>query len=133
MTRKQDWAESLTEYLVGVSRTEFRPGRMDCALFTAGAVQAITGQDFARGYRGYKTLAAGRKKLSEEGFETHIDYAASLLEEIPPALAQPGDVAVVDTEEGPALGVFQGEYVYAMSHTGLGLIPRLKTTRAFKV
>lgn len=131
--RKIDWQWHLQVYLEGVARSKFRPGKLDCALFTAGAVKAMTDMDYAKGWRGYKTLEAGRKKLSDAGFETHIEYAASLLPEVPTSMAHAGDVAVVDTPEGPALGIVQGEYVYTVGLNGLGLTPRTSATRAFKV
>ncbi|MTH62114.1 hypothetical protein GL300_23225 [Paracoccus litorisediminis] len=114
-------------------RTSFAYGRHDCALFAAGAVAAMTGTDHARGWRGYRSRAAGLRKLREAGFEDHIALVASHLEEIHPALAAPGDVAVVEGEDGPALGIVQGESIYILQREGLGLVSLLAAQRAFRV
>lgn len=131
--RRRDWQARLTNYLMSVQGQPFRPGRLDCALFAAGAVEAMTGVDHAKGRRGYRTLATGEQKLRAEGYASHIDLVAAIFEEVPVAFAQAGDLAAVPTDEGPALGVVQGEYVYVMQPGGLGLVPLLTAARAFRV
>jgi hypothetical protein len=135
MARKPDWKIRLITYLGEAARKPFQPGKHDCALFAAGAVKAMTGQDFARGYRGrYRTLKGGVKALQSRGFADHIALAASLLPEVPTAFAGPGDLAVVDTPQGPALGVVQGEGIYLLTMDDrMGLRPMAEAIRAFKV
>jgi hypothetical protein len=141
MKRHPDWQARLVAYVVPMMSAPFSPGRVDCALFAAGGVKAMTGKDFARGFRGYRTLRAGLKKLREKGFADHVALAAARLPEVThegqpaPAMAQVGDVAVVETEEGPALGLVQGEAVYVMGPAGLGLVPLTdpRVIRAFRV
>jgi hypothetical protein len=131
--RRADWQARLTDYVISVQGASFRPGRLDCALFAAGAVRAMTGRDHARGFRGYRTLAGGARRLQARGFEDHVALVAARLEEVPPAFAQAGDLAVIPTGEGPALGIVQGEQVYVMRPDGLGLVSRLDAARAFRV
>lgn len=133
MNRYPDWEVRLVDYLGQIARSPFAYGRNDCALFTAGAIRAMTGEDLARGYRGYRSLKAGHKLLRERGFDDHVALAASLLTEVPPSFAARGDVAVVDGDDGPALGVVQGEAVYVLRPSGLGLILITKALRAFRV
>jgi hypothetical protein len=134
MKRHHDWEVRLVDYVVPLMGAGFAWGRLDCALFAAGAVQAMTGEDLAKGWRGYRTLAGGMRKLSEAGFEDHVALAASLLEEVPPSLAFRGDVAVVQGDPGLALGIVQGEAVYVMRPSGgIGLVPILSALRAFRV
>lgn len=134
VNRLTDWEPRLVRFLVAQMQAPFAYGRVDCALFAAGAVQAMTGVDLAEGFRGYRSLKAGLKKLQEAGFSDHISLAASLLEECPPAFAHRGDVVVVEGEGGPALGICQGEVVYCMSlREGVVLVPRLNILRAFRV
>lgn len=134
MRRQRDWRQRLIAYLDAAARRRFEPGAIDCALFTAGAVEAMTGEDPAAGLRGaYRTLREGYDLLQARGYADQIALAASLFEEVPPAMAWPGDLAVVNTPEGLALGVVQGQGVYVMTHGGLGLEPRTAALRAFRV
>jgi len=134
LTRLPDWHARLVAYLAAASRTPFAPGAHDCALFAAGAVQAMTGNDLAEGWRGrYRTLAGGRRVLKREGVADHVALAARHLEEVPVSWAQPGDVAAVPTADGPALGVVQGASIYVVSAAGLGLVPLTAAARAFRV
>lgn len=138
--RLPDWEGRLVAYLSDHARDPFRYGRLDCALFTAGAIEAMTGVDHARGFRGYRTLQAGMKKVQDKGFEDHVGVVAGLFQEIAPAFAQPGDIAVIQGDDGPALGIVQGEAVYVLRRAdgesrlpALGLVPLLSAVKAFRV
>lgn len=135
MRRYSYWRTALADYLHRVSGEPFVPGRHDCALFAAGGVEAMTGEDFAADYRGrYKTLAGGYRLLKKRGFESHADLAASIFEEIHPSQAMVGDIAAVDGDGGIALGIVQGEGVYVLSPEGrIDTVPLLSATRAFMV
>lgn len=138
MTRKTPgWENRLIEYLAGVSRSGFRPSRTDCAMFSAGGYAAMT-EDvsiFDRFAGQYKSLDEGYDLLRAEGFDTHVDFAASILiERQTPLLAQRGDIAVLNAENGTyALGVVQGECVYVMTLQGLGTRPLTDAIRVFAV
>lgn len=132
--RFKDWQHRLIAYMHDSVRRPFEEGKHDCALFAASAVDAMTGHDYAAPYRGrYKTTKGGYRILRKDGFENHVALAAAHLEEIAPAFARPGDLAVIPTDEGPSLGVVQGERVYCLGPTGLGLLPLSSATRAFRV
>ena len=134
--RLPDWRVRLTEYLGQVSRRTFRPGVHDCALFAAGAVEAMTGIDPAASWRGsYRSIADGVKALRGAGFGDHLELVAALLEPVAPALARVGDIAVVpaDDEGVMALGVVQGESVYVLQPGGLALLGRLSIQKAYRV
>lgn len=132
--RRADWHGRLTAFLAEAARGAFRPGRLDCALFAAGAVEAVTGRDPAADFRGrYATLNEGYAALRSAGHADHVALAASLFEEVAVAMAWPGDLAEVETPEGPALGVVQGQCLYVMGHGGMGLLPLAAARRAFRV
>lgn len=134
MMRSDKWAVVLSQYLGEVARTPFAYGRNDCALFAAGAVKAMTGVDPAAAWRGrYRTLRGGLRILRADGHDDHIAAAAALLPEVAVAMAQPGDLAVVPTPDGLALGVVQGRAIYVLRPDGLGLVDLLSATRAFRV
>ena len=124
------WKKRLTDFLRDNHARPFAPGRWDCAIWTAGAVAAMTGEDFLRGFRGYRSIAEGKRRLQARGFEDHVAYVASLLPEVPPAFAQPGDVAVIDDQ---SLGIVQGAQVYVFGVNGFGMAPFTVIERAFRV
>ena len=121
----------LLDYVADAGSRPFRPGRHDCALFAAGWVKLVTGQDLARGWRSrYRSLRGGQKLMEEAGFRDHVDLAAAHLPEIVPAFAQIGDLAVLEDD---AFGIVSGEMIYCLKPKGLGLVPRGEMRRAFAV
>lgn len=134
MTRHSDWKDRLQTHLHGLRLTPFRIGRHDCALFAAGCVEAMTGTDFAAPYRGrYATLRGGLRVLRRDGFTDAVALAEHHLVEVHPAFAREGDVAVVPTDDGPALGIVAGDILYLLRPDGLGIHPRDAMTRSFSV
>lgn len=133
--RMKDWEPRLIAYLSGLKALPFVPGTHDCALFTAGAVEAMTSIDFAAEWRGrYKTLKGGQRALKKAGFADHVALAAALFEAVPPAFAHRGDIAVVTGADGvAALGIVQGEGVYVLKPEGLAVVRRCEMLRAFRV
>lgn len=130
--RLDGWRLDLMQYLGEVARSEIKIGRHDCALFAAGAVQAMTGVDFAAPYRGrYKTLQGGLRILAQDGFGDHVDLARAHFTAVPVASGCPGDLAVIEAEPVRALGIIQGGGIYVLQFEGgLGLVP---LTRAIEV
>lgn len=134
MKRLPDWRPRLISYLAQANTRAFEPGVHDCALFFAGAAEAQTGVDYAAPYRGrYTTTRGGLRVLRKDGFADHIALAAHHFPEVGPAMAWPGDGMVVETDEGPALGVCQGRAIYLVGPNGPGLCSILQASRAFRV
>ncbi len=134
LTRLTDWRPRLVAYLAGVTARPFAYGTHDCALFAAGAVEAMTGHDLAAHYRGlYGSLKEGLKLLGRERLTDHVALLRYLFEEIPAAFATVGDIAVIGEVGTPALGIFEGEQIIVLRETGLGLMPRAAATLAFRV
>jgi hypothetical protein len=137
MIRLPDWRTRLDVYLsdVASAREAFAFGAHDCALFAAGAVEAMTGADIAAPYRGkYGSYLEGLQVLAEAGFADHIDVAAAVFPETPVALANPGDLAWFHSDQGRVLGVVQGASVYVLQPTGiLGLVPLTDAAGALTV
>ena len=130
---RTDWRARLGAYLATEARTPFEYGRSDCALFAAGGLYAMTGSDPAANYRGrYTTLRGGLRILRKDGFRDHVERAATLLAEVSPQRARVGDIAVVETADGPSLGVVQGEWVTVRTMIGLGFVPVDQAKRVFR-
>ena len=138
MNRSDTWHADLAAYIVSVGAKPFVWGEHDCATFAAGAVMAMTGEDFAKPYRGkYKSLRGGLGMLKRKGFANHADLAASLFEEIHPSLARVGDLAAVPADGATliALGIVQGERIFVLrpGSVGMGTVDLLSATRAFRI
>lgn len=130
------WEGRLTAYIRQCSRASFRPGELDCAMFFAGGVEAMTGVDHVAEWRGnYATIDEGLTALNALGFADHVAFVSSKLPELSsPLAAQRGDCAVLTDDNGfPALGIVQGENIYHMTLSGLALRPLTDATRAFRV
>ena len=132
--RNADWRTALVSYLHTARRRTFAYGEHDCTIFAADAVLAMTGRDLAAEWRGkYHSLGEGVALLRAAGHESNTALAASLFDECPVAMAQPGDIAVIATENGDALGIVQGEAIYTVGPQGLSISPLLAAHRAFRV
>ncbi len=132
--RLADWRTRLDAYLASVAAEPFQYGRLDCALFAAGAVEAMTGGDPVAGIGPYTTLKGGLKALSKAGFRSPEHVVGLHFDPVPTALAQVGDIAAVEQTEGmPALGIVAGEVIAVLRPEGLGWLPRMQATDAWAV
>lgn len=133
MQRPDGWRGRLARYIAGHVSTEFVYGKADCALFTAGAVAAVTGVDLARAYRGYKTKKQGLERLKASGHASPVDLAAAKFDEIHPSRAQCGDIAVFRDGRQICTGIFYNDRIAALRPDGLGWLPRDVAIRGFAV
>ena len=134
MKRLPDWRIRLQAYVTATAQDRFQPGETDCALFAAGAVEAMTGTDPAQAFRGhYTSLKGGFKRLKTAGFADLAAYACAHFTEVPVARAQVGDIAVLEGNGEAALGIVQGERIYIRSPQGLATVSLLKAERMFRL
>lgn len=134
--RLPDWKSRLGTYVAGQFNQPFRPGIFDCAIFAAGAVEAMTGVDLSAPFKGrYSTLEAGIEALRAAGHANHLALIIDTFDEVHPAFAQPGDIALLDGGDHAAIGIVQGEHIYALRGDagGVGLAPRDAMQRAWRV
>ena len=134
MKRLDDWKPRLRAFLAEQGDKQFQLGKQDCGSLAGGAIEAMTGENpHAKVAGKYKTMAGALRALKRLGHDDHIAYAASVLTEIDPLYAAFGDIAVVDSPEGPALGVVVGAYIEVRAPNGRGLVPLTEAVRAFRV
>lgn len=133
--KKTGWEARLVNYVRSVSTRKFRPGALDCGLFAGGAIKAMTRSDPTKPFRGkYRKIEDAMSIAASLGFADHVEYAASLYEEIPVLMAQRGDLAAVsDIDGNPALGIVQGENIYVMTLQGIALVRLVTANRAFRI
>jgi hypothetical protein len=141
LDRLPDWRARLGHHGRASARCPFAWGAHDCALFAAGAVQAITGLDIAAEWRGRYTTARGAMRvLRRDGGDGLVGLAQARFDEIPVATAQVGDLAVLPSESDDrragfdhVLGVVIGEHIWVLRPDGLGAVGLLQAERAFAV
>lgn len=134
--RREDWPERLAEWVAGALRKPFAWGRHDCALAAADCVLAMTGEDLAAEYRGRYEDRAGALRALAEIAGGGVEEAAQ--KALGPALANPlmaqrGDVAMVETAEGPALGICLGREIAVAGPDGLAMVEITAARKAWRV
>lgn len=138
LRRREDWPEKLNAYIGTCWERPFEWGRFDCAIFAAGAVEAMTGEDPMAWARGRYASREEAEALIPGGVAAMAGKAArdNGWTEIPAGLAQRGDLAIVRTPEGPAFGiVFPGQPKVAAAARGGGvaLLPLGEILKAWRV
>lgn len=127
--RLDNWEKLLNDYLSQVGPFEW--GANDCCLFAANGVLAMTGEDYAKPYRGYKTAKGALGKLKDIGVDGVATKA--LGEPKPPTLAKRGDVVLFESGDGLALGLCIGAKIAAVGQDGLVMLPMNQAIQAWSV
>lgn len=105
LVRHENWPSLLSDFIEQSLHIPFDWGQSDCSLFAANAVLAMTGTDHAAEFRGrYKTAREATQLLKAFGGVAGM-VERSGLQEVNVLMAQRGDVVLVDTVGGDALGV----------------------------
>lgn len=134
MARREDWPLRLNAAIEAARERPFSWGKQDCCMFAAGVVRDLTGKDLAAPFR---DAYAGRDEagllLAELGGVEAL-ATAFLGEPLPgPAFAQRGDVVMVQTDEGPALGICDGAAAWFPGPRGLVHRPMGDWRKAWRV
>lgn len=134
LTRLPDWEARLHDYLDAHAGAVFVWGKLDCALFAAGAVAAQTGVDFAAPFRGrYSTAIGSARALTRFGEGTLQATIAARFSSMPIGYARRGDLVMVGNMAGVCIGataVFVGE---EDGNSGLVRFARAEWSTAWKV
>ena len=122
--RLYDWEARLSAYISKVASSPFEYGVHDCALFAAGAVDAVAGFDPAAPWRGhYSTEAGGLKLVRRAGFESHVAVFRDLFPVISGMDRLAGDLVIVIEEGREIMGLTTGAVIYVLRTDGLGILP----------
>ena len=116
MSRHPDWPERLAAYIAGTRSLPFAWGWHDCASFAAGAVLVTTGRDL-RPQPWMDRRSAAQLLRRTGGLVAAVDAALPRL--AAPALAQRGDVVLVQTPARRWLAVCDGAVGWAPARNGL--------------
>jgi hypothetical protein len=132
VNKKENWPELMHAYVKDVRAMPFAWGTFDCCLFTADCVKAMTGEDFAADFRGKYTDAPSAYAMLQEFAGGGVYATMEKLrpqfgwEEVPPKLAQRGDIVMVsptvcgsDERFDGALGICVGTISLFVGENGL--------------
>lgn len=114
-----DWHNRLIAVIRAAEKRPFLWGEHDCCLFAADCAEAMTGDNFADGWRGTYDSETGAKKALLRGGGSLEKVLAKYLDEVPVKMAQRGDIAVVENAGTRCAGVIYGGAVWVPGEAGL--------------
>jgi hypothetical protein len=123
MTRLPDWQLRFDSEIQAHTDSPFSWGTVDCYLFAAACVQAITGSDIAKGIRGYATPKQALRLLRDLG-GMNLLMSRTLGTPFPAGAAREGDVLLARAGNRPAFAVCTGSGALGPSARGLVHVPR---------
>ena len=152
--RLHDWPSRLAATVKKAQGEPFAWGANDCCLFVCAAIEALTGADPGREFRGRYDSALGGAKLAREicgstgspppskssgggadGVEALAVYMAERhgFLEVPVYAAQRGDFGLLRQADGDLLGVCLGAEFAFVGEAGLGYRPTAAMARVWRV
>ncbi|RTO57299.1 hypothetical protein EKN65_18705 [Enterobacter cloacae] len=127
-----DWHNRLIAVIRAAEKRSFLWGEHDCCLFAADCAEAMTGENFADGWRGTYDSETGAKKALLRGGGSLEKVLAKYLDEVPVKMAQRGDIAVVENAGTRCAGVIYGGAVWVPGEAGLVCL-RVKPMSTWRV
>ena len=137
LIRFEDWPDRLAKFIEGAQKRPFSWGEFDCCLFAADWVREMTGTDAAAELRGVYASEDDALELVRAygGMTAMVDFLLSPynVAMVPRELARRGDVCLVDSVHGEALGVCCGERIACATYTGLVMAPMRLAHAAWRI
>lgn len=127
-----DWHNRLIAVIRAAEKRPFLWGEHDCCLFAADCAEAMTGENFADGWRGTYDSETRAKKALLRGGGSLEKVLAKYLDEVPVKMAQRGDIAVVENAGTRCAGVIYGGAVWVPGEAGLVCL-RVKPMSTWRV
>ncbi len=142
-----NWQDLLHKYIVRRHKEKFAWGSMDCCLFACDAIKEMTGVDLASDFRGKydSTTSAVRamREFTAEDADIHslVELVAEkiaaqhAIEEVEVMKAQRGDVVLLNSPIGKALGILglRGTHVHTTGPDGLVEVWLRDCLRAWRI
>lgn len=116
----------LHRYLAAQHGRAFEPGTFDGALFAAGWIEVLTGENPAAAFAGrYRSVQAGLRLIRRE---TGLDLPGLVARHTAPVggwmRAEPGDLAVIGLGSSICVGIVGGAHLHVVSpRGGLDVLP----------
>lgn len=127
--------KALSWYIKTSIDTPFKWGEFDCCLFACNCVIALMGVDPGKAYRGRYSTAIGAKRALTKYADGTIEGAFNqVFGEFKPRLnLGRGDLVLVATELGNAVGVISGAQIWVTGPAGLTSLPLNKALGGWQV
>lgn len=134
------WERKLLEYVGSLESEPFAWGKFDCAIFAHRCLVVQFGTSHIPDFEGqYKTLKGAVSALKKKSGASTLEEAVSkYLDEIPPKLAQRGDIVSIKPEHisiegiGTSLGVCMGARCAVLTNKGVAYIESSHIERAWR-
>lgn len=137
MARVSNWPAVLLDFLEEKRTQHFNWQNNNCCLFACDWIKRLTGIDPAVGLRKrIKSEEDAKAILAEFGGVEQIAAdrcALHLWPEVPVLYALRGDIAMIMTPEGPALGVVAGKVIAHAGPNGVTYRPLTDGKRAWRI
>lgn len=135
LTRKDGWEEILAAEIEAARGRPFSWADHNCGRWACDVLQAMTGHDLFAPFRRARTkraLYAAFRRVAGGGVEAAAlrQFGAPLPT---PLLARRGDPVLVDTDEGPAVGLCAGASCVFVSERGLVTLPLSAARLAWRI
>lgn len=129
--RKENWPVLLNERIDHYRNHAVAYGSMDCWLFCAQIIDAMTGKELAADAKGYYTTLRGGLRRAKKlyGATKLEDIPAHFFPEMPVKQASRGDVVFYDG----CLGICNGKYSHFLGESGLVVVPTINCQKAWRV
>lgn len=136
--RRENWPSLLLEAIKAKEAQRHSFGVHDCCISVCDLVEAMTGIDIGKRFRGYRGKAGMKETLDvNDGVEAIAESVMSEygFEEVAPRTAQRGDVVLLTTEQGDAMGVIgmDGRYAITSGKRGWVELPVDSIRRAWRI
>lgn len=128
--RLENWEKKLNEHLDTIE--PFKWGTNDCCMFAVRCVEVMTGIDYGKKFRGYKTSLGAQKHLDKYGGVEGI-ATECLGESKNPKLAKRGDVISHENDDAIALGICVGSKIAAIGKDGVVFLPMKNAIKAWSI
>jgi len=123
-------ASRLAEYLAGGHRFDWSDS--NCAQFASGWVRAVEGRAVAA--PSLRDLAHSRRVLARLGGTLRAAVTAELARDpVPPSMARPGDVVLVERDGGQTLGLCAGQTAAVLTAAGVSNLPMQAASAAWHI
>lgn len=132
MKRREDWDIRLHQWHRQTLDIPHDWGRNNCAFRAAGAIEAMTGVDLARGYRSkVRSEKSFHALMRERGWKSMADIADAFL----PRTETPrrGDLVLLEGPNGDFFGIRVGKTAVGPTQRGLEHVGMTQVKAAWKV
>jgi hypothetical protein len=134
--RHPEWQKRLADVIAASEREHFAYGRHDCVQFAFRCAASVTGRKCIPAHRNYKSKRGSQTAMRRAGFKSLGEVVGSVFELLSfPLLAQRGDIVLIDSTNGDALGVvgIDGATVHCLGPQGFQNLPLSRAIQAWRV